>query len=44
MPTVSREFNTKEEAEKWIKEMKVTDNVTSARVVATKWQAIVDVK
>ena len=47
MPTVSREFNTKERAEKWIEEMKVTDNVTSARiekVVATKWKAIVDIK
>ena len=47
MPTVSREFNTKKEAEKWIEEIKVTDNVTSAQIekaVATKWKAIVDIK
>ena len=47
MPTVSREFNTEEKAEKWIEEMKVTDNVASARiekVAATKWKAIVDIK
>ena len=45
MSTVSREFDTKREAEDWIEEMKVTDNVRSSRIeetVVRTWKAIVD--
>lgn len=47
MPIVSREFETKEEAKKWIEEVKVTDDVKSERIeksVTAKWKAIVEVK
>ena len=45
MSTVSREFDTKEKAEDWIEEMKVTDNVKSSRIeenAIRRWKAIVD--
>ena len=32
MRTVSREFDTEEQARKWIEEMKMTDNVASERI------------
>ena len=46
MSTVSREFDTRKEAEDWIEEVKVTDNVQSSRIVEipAKWQAIVEIE
>ena len=44
---VSRTFDTKEEAEKWIEEIKEVDNVKSSNIEKTsevKWKAIVEIE